>query len=710
MSKIHSSPARKFGPIILWVSFVLAVVPFPLSAQPSPGNLAQSSQEKIELIMRIQDSRTIHNDQLISLLTDPDPSVRERAVRAFGSIQDTSVMSLLVDRLTVDGPAVQFAAAFAIGQTAGQLSRGSKESLEHDLIWSRFDRVGHDDPDAAGRLIEEIGKFGSAQALADLLQRFGNAYPPVHKQALMMSIARFGIRSVTSREAIQYLLKFIKPPESAPWQAVYALQRIGDHQEIRNSLEDIVKLYKHDDPMVRMNLATLLGKTKDERTSLIPLQKLADFDGDWRVRVNAFKALSNFQLQGKDDLIRTFRRGFYDSNPYVVLTALSAFGNSGLKPDSAGAAKEAIGVLEKMTLNKDEESLWQFQAEAATSLAKLRGSSALPFIKLAHGRDILQAQILTAAGITGVPEASEILFAYIKNDAPILQRAALDGLQELIRKNPSDAALIDRTYEATLDALNSSDVAVVTTAASMLGDSILHRPASVKPLLGKLEVLRVPDDVEAMQEIASTLGKLKDPRAVNGLRSQLERPDRSVAQAAAAALKSITGNDYSGEIVKYSEPLLTDYDFVYLRSLAANVRVKVETSRGDFVMELYKNVAPFTVMSFLKLATEKAFFRGRSFHRVVPNFVVQGGDPRGDGWGGPGYSIRSEFSPLSYETGTVGMASAGKDTEGSQFFITQSPQPHLDGRYTIFGKVVSGMNVVDKILVDDHIFDVKIIK
>src|ERR1051326_9230278 len=98
MSKIHSSPARKFGPVVVWVSFVLAVFPSPLSAQPSPGNLGQSSQEKIELIMRIQDSRTIHNDQLISLLTDPDPSVRERAVRAFGSIQDTSVMSLLVDR------------------------------------------------------------------------------------------------------------------------------------------------------------------------------------------------------------------------------------------------------------------------------------------------------------------------------------------------------------------------------------------------------------------------------------------------------------------------------------------------------------------------------------------------------------------------------------------------------------------------------------
>jgi peptidylprolyl isomerase len=89
--------------------------------------------------------------------------------------------------------------------------------------------------------------------------------------------------------------------------------------------------------------------------------------------------------------------------------------------------------------------------------------------------------------------------------------------------------------------------------------------------------------------------------------------------------------------------------------------------------------------------------------------VVQGGDPRGDGWGGPGFAIRSEFSLRSYETGTVGIASAGKDTEGSQFFITHSPQPHLDGRYTIIGKVVAGMDVVGRLQVDDRIYDIVVV-
>ena len=88
---------------------------------------------------------------------------------------------------------------------------------------------------------------------------------------------------------------------------------------------------------------------------------------------------------------------------------------------------------------------------------------------------------------------------------------------------------------------------------------------------------------------------------------------------------------------------------------------------------------------------------GSTWHRVVPNFVVQDGDPRGDGWGGPGFALRDEVNPARYETGTVGMALSGPDTGGSQFFITHSPQPHLDGTYTVFGRVVSGLAALDAI-------------
>jgi cyclophilin family peptidyl-prolyl cis-trans isomerase len=109
-----------------------------------------------------------------------------------------------------------------------------------------------------------------------------------------------------------------------------------------------------------------------------------------------------------------------------------------------------------------------------------------------------------------------------------------------------------------------------------------------------------------------------------------------------------------------------------------------------------------TCINFLNLAGQ-GFYDGLVFHRVVPDFVVQGGDPRGDGTGGPSYSIRDEINQLRYDRGVVGMALAGPDTGGSQFFLTLSPQPHLDGGYTAFGEVVSGGEVLDQIRLGDRI-------
>ena len=133
----------------------------------------------------------------------------------------------------------------------------------------------------------------------------------------------------------------------------------------------------------------------------------------------------------------------------------------------------------------------------------------------------------------------------------------------------------------------------------------------------------------------------------------------------------------------------------------------IETTKGTIEIELAIVDAPLTVRNFVTLA-RRGFFNGRTVHRVVRDFVVQDGDPRGDGEGGPGYTIRDELNQRPYLRGTVGMALDWKDTGGSQFFITHSPQPHLDARYTVFGEVVSGMEVVDRLSTTDVIQRVRI--
>ncbi len=142
-----------------------------------------------------------------------------------------------------------------------------------------------------------------------------------------------------------------------------------------------------------------------------------------------------------------------------------------------------------------------------------------------------------------------------------------------------------------------------------------------------------------------------------------------------------------------------------------NYLVNIDTPRGVIEIELYPQHAPNTVNNFIFLAGE-GFYDGVSFHRVINNFMVQGGDPTGTGSGGPGYRFEDELigNPLKHEKGSLSMANAGPNTNGSQFFITHAPQAHLDGKHTVFGKVVKGQEVVNSIVNGDLMNGVSVIE
>jgi peptidyl-prolyl cis-trans isomerase B (cyclophilin B) len=140
-----------------------------------------------------------------------------------------------------------------------------------------------------------------------------------------------------------------------------------------------------------------------------------------------------------------------------------------------------------------------------------------------------------------------------------------------------------------------------------------------------------------------------------------------------------------------------------------NYKATIETPRGSIVIELYAQHAPKTVNNFIFLAKE-GYYDGLLFHRVISDFMVQGGDPTGTGRGGPGYKFEDETkgNPNKHGTGSLSMANAGPNTNGSQFFITHAPQPHLDGKHTVFGKVVEGQTVVDAVRQGDAMTKVTI--
>jgi cyclophilin family peptidyl-prolyl cis-trans isomerase len=291
----------------------------------------------------------------------------------------------------------------------------------------------------------------------------------------------------------------------------------------------------------------------------------------------------------------------------------------------------------------------------------------------------------------------------------ILKNLGLDSIE-------SSALPID-IFKDAKSALAKNDMGITTVVANLFADTMVFKNFKhagfadqiVDEFVSAFGNLTRSDDAEAKQAILEALGNMNNERAIPFLEKELLDSVRAIAAEAAASLHRLTGKEYSSKLPRQTITKRTDEDWNLLESIKPQQRVRIVTHRGELTLELMKEQAPFTVLNFVKLI-KKGFYNGLYFHRVVPDFVVQGGDPRGDGWGGPGYTMRTEISTANYERGSCGMASAGKDTEGSQFFITHVSTPHLDGRYTIFAKVVQGMEVVDRLQIGDSIQTIQLVQ
>jgi cyclophilin family peptidyl-prolyl cis-trans isomerase len=243
--------------------------------------------------------------------------------------------------------------------------------------------------------------------------------------------------------------------------------------------------------------------------------------------------------------------------------------------------------------------------------------------------------------------------------------------------------------------LAKDDVGIRAAAAANIGE--LKADGGVDALVAAYKRGEADLVIDTRAAALEALSKYGAAAALPTLRTALEDKDWAVRVKAAELLKALDPTSDTALAIRpapASSPV--SYENAWLTDPPVSPHVYIETEKGTIEIELDVLDAPITARNFIMLA-RKGYFDGLSFHRVVPNFVVQGGDPRGDGEGGPGYTIRDELNQEPYLRGTVGMALSWRDTGGSQFFITHGPQPHLDARYTVFGRVVSGMDVVDAI-------------
>ncbi|HSP90238.1 MAG TPA: peptidylprolyl isomerase, partial [Vicinamibacterales bacterium] len=462
-------------------------------------------------------------------------------------------------------------------------------------------------------------------------------------------------------------------PRLAWWPVAYALSRIEDPRVV----PALVTLLGSGGSVTRAFAARGLGARNATASAgaLVPLAEA--WRTDPRVAVSAIRALAQMGAGEAAAPLRALARApEIDAN--VRLEAVTALG--------ALKDREALGlVLDAVT------DPWP--AMRAAGLRALKDIDLDTFVIVLSGLDADAHPSVRTATVSLLPalgpsRAAPRLFAMMNGEDPAVAAAAIEAMAGLPETPKAFASTLLRL-------LAGGDVMVRAAAASALGGL---KPAGGDLALAAAYRAGAADELYQARAAALTaLAKYGAAAAVPTLEEALADREWAVRLRAAALLRELDpAADPSGRIRPAPGRAVEAYAAPALVAPQVSPHVFLDTDKGTVEIELAVLDAPLTAASFLALA-RSGFFSGMPIHRVVPNFVVQAGDRRGDGEGGPGYTLRDEINMLPYLRGTVGMALDGADTGGSQFFIAHSPQPHLDGRYTVFGRVVAGMDVVDRL-------------
>lgn len=681
--------------VFLFATLALAA---PLAAQ-DPGRPYDGLLERPELqaVVDLQVARD--GAALAALLEDSDPAIRARAAFALGSVQDPETVPALLAAIDDPDPAVRADVAFAVGQSA--------DSTASEAVWEALAR----ETDAVVRsaLLEALGKIGDA---ASLRRVAALAVPPELLGDLALSIARYGLRGIhhpAGAERLAGLLEHDDPRVRE--RAAYYFGRTSDPspwgelagERVRAALDRAYSFQfggpdtiAPPGPAPEPHLVAGLGRLGDPADTDRLVRWLEDAV-DWRVRVNAARALGERtdQEAAREALVAAF----LDPSTHVAVAAAGALAAADSLDD------QTVHDVAAWTVPGRRE--WRVTGEALPVLARSGADGFVIFYLMwldvnAPDNATARAKALRALGRGSTRGGFLVLEDQAGWEDPRVAAAAVAGLAERWERGGEAVgglATVPRYYAAFARAMEGGDVAQAAEAAPALADSAFRPMGSTGLLVETYRSMEAPADLEAMEAILRALAESGDPAGKSLLEDAIAHPHPVLRRAAVESLSALTGEDVEAPPAPNPPDRTVDWDV--LARLGPKPVLVLETEKGRVEITMDAGEAPLTVQTVDGLAAEGAYDQV-PFHRVVPNFVIQGGDvERGDGWGGPGFAIRSELGGIPYERGTVGMASAGKDTEGSQWFVTHSIQPHLEGRYTAFGTVTEGIETIDRILEGD---------
>ena len=642
---------------------------------------AEATVNRLAPILAAEDARDFQEHLFSQALLDPDPLVVRTAIRAIGRLGDPAGVPLLTTVLArPDTADLQAEAAFALGLV--------RDTSAAPILIRWLRNEDRKTTSAVGEGVAALAKIGGPGVAAFFTQLLNDP------SAIPVDSTHVG-RAVAARDA--WRLGRVAP--------VTALLGLGNDSTLRRAVVyDLARLRAKDgatflvamtsapDPVIRGDATRALTKGYATDAGLAPSTVTGALrarlgDDDAGVRINALRALATF---GDSTLAHDVVPGLDDPLSNVQVTAATALG-------LLGGHDGVPALLRILAARRD----WAVRREALLALARLDRvtfhAQVTPWANSADWRDRAAAAEGAARG-----SAAE-LRPFLADQDPRVVETALQAWATAVQGPDRDLLAAARADLDRPDAMVRAVSADILARAASGGDV----PALVRAFR-RARNDSFPDAAESALGALAAVAKGPDSVQVHGfltgepspgdpqLRAWAEQNWPDLAEHWVASRPIVTGRS------------LEDYRAIARQFLVApdsvrDPRVVIEIAdRGNVPVELFGADAPLTVANFLRLV-DRHYFDGLRWHRVVPNFVVQAGDPRGDGAGGPGWTIRDEINRRRYGAGILGMALSGPDTGGSQWFITLSAQPHLDGIYTVFGRVTGGTAYLARVTQGDVI-------
>ncbi len=611
----------------------------------------------------------LQSDSLIAFFRHRDPTYRYLASLAFGTLRDSSAINDLIPLLRDPVYKVREGAAYALGQ----IGHGS---AERHLIeaFQDHDSVEVNSP-LSSIILEAIGKCGAPSSLP--LLSSATTYRDEDNHLLTgqaRAIFRYMTRGIVDSSGTRRMVELLaKPdlPQGIHHLAAHYLARANVSLE---SQKDILELIYSNlpDGDIKAILPAALIKTGADGIAKVSQSLTSD---DFRLKCASLRALGGQNFATHRQKIQ---KALYDPNIAVSSTAADIMLQHGSSRYWRTFMNLSLGNFP-----------WQVKIPLLHAVSRYIPPGNAMFARM--NSDFLmqryrrtsnvyeKAAVVKALG-EETHRASYIIAQKKANDDQVIKTACTEALVN-IALSPKFTRLKNSIRKEVIDhlitTLQSGDVAMVEITSGILDLDLTPYGHDLSAVLDQaIGQLQMPRDIEAIiplrQKQAELTGIVYDPQS-----------------------------DF-----RYTHPV----DWSTLDQAPDDMEAEIQTNQGKIVIKLYPEHAPATVANFVDLVNVN-YYAEKPIHRVVPGFVIQGGCNRGDGYGSLDYSIRSEVGPFYYEgPGYIGMASAGKNTESAQWFITQNSTPHLDGQYSLFGKVISGIDVVYETKMGDVIQHIKMVE